>query len=64
MEKPLMQALKDKILAEIPAIEYWKEAGSPHNDPGEGFFCNKYMVGISFPGVNHVRFKLCSMDSG
>lgn len=48
MEKKLTQELKDKIQNTVPKLEYWKDSGSPHNEPDEGFFCNECTVGISF----------------
>lgn len=49
MKNKLTQELKNKIQKEISKLEYWQDAGSPHNEPAEGFFCNNCMVGISFP---------------
>ena len=54
MEKKLTQELKNKIKTEIPKLEYWNDAGSPHNEPDEGFFCNECTVGISFPVARRV----------
>jgi len=54
MEKNLTYELKNKIEAQMPKLEYWKDPGSPHNEPDEGFFCNECTVGISFPVARRV----------
>jgi hypothetical protein len=49
MQDQLSSSLKEKIIKEIKKLEYWKDWGSPHNSPAEGFFCNECKIGITFP---------------
>lgn len=49
MSEPLSSDLKEKIELEIPLLKYWKYKGSPHNAPGEGFYCEEHKIAISFP---------------
>lgn len=49
MKKPLTDAVRDKIIAEIPGLKYWKYKGSPHNPAGEGFVCEKHKISLTFP---------------
>lgn len=47
MQDGLTPALKADILAHWPGLEYYQEAGSPHNQPDEGFIDGGFAV--SFP---------------
>ena len=47
MEGGLTAELKAEIRARYPALDYYEEAGSPHNQPDEGFIENGF--GVSFP---------------
>lgn len=47
MEGGLTAELKAEIRARYPALDYYEEAGSPHNQPDEGFIENGFAV--SFP---------------
>ena len=47
MEQGLSDALKAEIRARYPELEYYEDAGSPHNEPDEGFIEDGFAV--SFP---------------
>jgi hypothetical protein len=47
MEQGLSEGLKAAIRAQYPALEYYEDAGSPHNEPDEGFIEDGFAV--SFP---------------
>lgn len=47
MEQGLDPALKAEICAQYPALNYYEDAGSPHNEPDEGFIEEGFAV--SFP---------------
>ncbi|RAN42029.1 hypothetical protein [Hyphomonas sp. GM-8P] len=47
MELGLSEGLKADIRAQYPALEYYEDAGSPHNEPDEGFIEDGFAV--SFP---------------
>ncbi|PKP80100.1 MAG: hypothetical protein CVT79_16770 [Alphaproteobacteria bacterium HGW-Alphaproteobacteria-18] len=47
MRDGLTDALKAKIAARWPALEYYSEDGSPHNEPDEGYIDGAFA--ISFP---------------
>lgn len=49
MNKPLSNEVRETIINNVKMLEYWKESGTPHNAPEEGFFCNEFQVGLSFP---------------
>lgn len=49
MNTALTHELKKQIETEVPQLEYWKDEGSPHFPPDEGFFCNECKEAISFP---------------
>lgn len=52
MKNMLENNLKNEIIEKFPNLEYWKDKGSPHFSPSEGFFCNKCKEGIYFPAKN------------
>lgn len=47
MRDGLTPALKAEIATRWPALEYYSDAGSPHNAPDEGYIENGFA--ISFP---------------
>lgn len=47
-EFPMTDKVREKI-AGIPDLTYWKEDGTPHNRPEEGFVDEEDKVGITFP---------------
>lgn len=47
MRDGLNPALKDKITAHWPTVEYFIQSGTPHNEPDEGYIENGFAV--SFP---------------
>lgn len=47
MRNGLSPALKDKITAHWPTVEYFIQPGTPHNEPDEGYIENGFAV--SFP---------------
>ncbi len=47
MEQGLTDALKAEVMARYPELEYYEQAGSPHNQPDEGFIEDGSAV--SFP---------------
>ena len=47
MRDGLTPALKAEIAARWPALEYYSDAGSPHNEPDEGYIDSGFA--ISFP---------------
>jgi hypothetical protein len=47
MEQGLSEGHKTDIRAQYPALEYYEDAGSPHNEPDEGFIEDGFAV--SFP---------------
>ena len=49
MKNKLSSKLNETIRAKIEKLEYWKDDGSPHDEPSEVFFCNECKIGITFP---------------
>lgn len=47
MRGSLTPALKEKIAGRWPALEYFIQNGTPHNEPDEGYIENGFAV--SFP---------------
>lgn len=47
MRDGLTPALKEKVAARWPALEYFIQPGTPHNPPDEGYIENGFAV--SFP---------------
>ncbi|MGE6698519.1 hypothetical protein ACQKH5_12560 [Hyphomonas sp. NPDC076900] len=47
MRDGLTPALKAEIAARWPALDYYSDGGSPHNQPDEGYIENGFA--ISFP---------------
>lgn len=47
MRDGLTPALKEKVAARWPALEYFIQNGTPHNEPDEGYIENGFAV--SFP---------------
>lgn len=41
--------LKSVSSAVQSPLRYYRDAGSPHNAPDQGFFCDTCKVGLSFP---------------
>lgn len=50
MEQGLTPELKGEIRSEFPALEYYEDAGSPHNQPDEGFIEDGFAVSFPRPG--------------
>ena len=49
MSKRLAAAVRNEIRRQVPLLLYWSIDRAPHNPAEEGFICNSYKVGISFP---------------
>ena len=48
MEGKLSAEMKEQIQKAEPDLEYWSYNGSPHNQPDEGFKCQRCGAVISF----------------
>lgn len=49
MANGLTGAVRDDIQRHVPTLYYWSTKRTPHNPAEEGFVCNTYKVGLSFP---------------
>ena len=49
MENGLTAAVRNDIRRHVPTLQYWSTDRTPHNPAEEGFICNAYKVGLSFP---------------
>lgn len=49
MAGPLTIDVKHDIQRQIPSLRYWSAERTPHNPAEEGFICDEYQVGMSFP---------------
>ena len=49
MSKGLTAAVRNDIQRHVPALHHWSTERTPHNPAEEGFICNTYKVGLSFP---------------
>lgn len=49
MENGLTAAVRNDIQRHVPTLQCWSTDRTPHNPAEEGFICNTYKVGLSFP---------------
>jgi len=49
MTNRLTLAVRDEIQRQEPSLRYWSANRTPHNPAEEGFICDTYQVGLSFP---------------
>ena len=49
MANGLTAAVRNEIRRQEPLLQYWSVDRTPHNPAEEGFICNTYKVGLSFP---------------
>jgi hypothetical protein len=49
MANRLTVAVRDEIQRQVPSLRYWSANRTPHNPAEEGFICDTYQVGLSFP---------------
>jgi len=49
MANGLTAAVRNEIRRQVPLLQYWSVDRTPHNPAEEGFICNTYKVGLSFP---------------
>ena len=49
MSNGLTVAVRDAIQCQFPSLRYWSTDRTPHNPAAEGFICDIYKVGLSFP---------------
>ncbi|MHA6848778.1 hypothetical protein [Ralstonia syzygii] len=49
MSGHLTAAVRSDIERQVPSLRYWSSKRTPHNAAGEGYICEEYGVGISFP---------------
>lgn len=52
MEAGLSPDLKAEVAARYPGLEYYEDAGSPHNQPDEGFIDGEFAVSFPRPWPN------------
>ena len=45
----LSEVVRDDIQRQVPSLRYWSADRTPHNPAEEGFICDIYHVGLSFP---------------
>ncbi|MAN45787.1 MAG: hypothetical protein GYB49_02595 [Alphaproteobacteria bacterium] len=51
MAYSLSETLKAEICAQYPGLEYYREEGSPHNPPDEGFIDGGFAISFPRPRV-------------
>jgi hypothetical protein len=49
MSERMPASVRDEIQRQVPTLRYWSSERTPHNPAEEGFVCDAYHVGISFP---------------
>lgn len=49
MSSPLTNEVRQLIETSEPSLRYWNAERTPHNLAEEGFICDEYKVGITFP---------------
>ena len=49
MTGKLTLAVRNEIQQQVPSLRYWSANRTPHNPAEEGFICDTYQVGLSFP---------------
>jgi len=49
MTSRLTADLRKEIERQEPTLRYWSAERTPHNPAEEGFLCEVYAVGLSFP---------------
>ena len=49
MAERMPASVRDEIQRQIPTLRYWSSERTPHNPAEDGFICDAYHVGISFP---------------
>ena len=49
MSGRLSPLVRNKIKLQLPSLRYWVAAGTPHNAAEEGYICDDYLVGLTFP---------------
>lgn len=49
MASRLTAAVRDDIQRQAPSLRYWSAERTPHNLAEEGFVCDAFQVGLSFP---------------
>lgn len=49
MTSGLSVDVRDEIQCQVSTLRYWSTDRTPHNPAEEGFICDEYHVGISFP---------------
>jgi hypothetical protein len=49
MAERMPASVRDEIQRQVPALRYWSSERTPHNPAEDGFICDAYHVGISFP---------------
>lgn len=49
MSSPLSNEVRQLIETSEPSLRYWNAERTPHNPAEEGFICDEYKVGITFP---------------
>jgi hypothetical protein len=55
----LTMAVRDEIQRQVPSLRYWSVSGSPHNPAEEGFICDIYQIGLSFPICSRASSQCC-----
>jgi len=51
MTDRLSAAVRSEIQRQVPTLRYWTSDKSPHNPSEDGFVCDEYNIGISFPRI-------------
>ncbi|RAP57497.1 hypothetical protein [Oleiagrimonas sp. MCCC 1A03011] len=49
MKDALNPRLRSMIAEQAPSLRYWSVDRTPQNPASEGFMCDKFNVGLSFP---------------
>ncbi|MBB5407661.1 hypothetical protein HDG34_001593 [Paraburkholderia sp. HC6.4b] len=49
MTSRMSEAVRNDIQSQIPSLRYWSSDRTPHNPAEDGFICEEYQVGLSFP---------------
>lgn len=49
MNRKLTPLVRNEINRRVPSLRYWVADRTPHNAAEEGYICDDYQVGLSFP---------------
>lgn len=48
-QSALSPSLRSMIAEQVPSLRYWSVDRTPQNPASEGFMCDQFSVGLSFP---------------